>query len=359
MQKSINKAKSAAVIVTVLLLASVTLMAMSLQVAEADTIPQPTIAVPAGVTPDVSVAATCAFSASPWVVGVGQPILVNYWVTPAVNNNRFFADAFVVTITKPDGTKDVMTVSSEISTGAGWFNWIPTDVGTYTFNLEFKGTYFPAGAYLNGIVISTNAGPTYVTNTTATYYPQSAWYEPNTYGPQNVTVQQDIVYSYPPAALPNDYWTRPASLENREWWPILGNWPGTGYQGGGAMWDELYPNTNPYYTTNAGFTPWVQAPNTAHIVWQRLGAVAGLIGGPAGIYGATSSPGSPSVIYAGRCYQTMTVPINGVPTSCACCYDLRTGEMYYQIPTPTGFTPSYIAYMNPVVVSTANVGEYL
>jgi hypothetical protein len=343
----------------VLLIVSVTPMAIPLQIAKAD-LPQATIAVPAGVTPDVSVSGTCALSVTPWVVGVNQPLLMNFWVTPAVNNNRFFPGAFEITITKPDGTKDVITSDSEVSTGAGWTSYVPTDVGTYSFQLAFLGTYFPAGVYLNGEVISTNPGPTYVNNATGSYYPQSGYYKPCTYGPQNVTVQQDMVYSYPPAALPSDYWTRPAILENREWWPILGNWPGTGYQGGGPTWDELYPNTNPCYSTNYGFTPWVQAPNTAHILREDLGAVAGLIGGPAGIYGATSSPGSPTLIYAGRCYQTKTIPINGVPTSCATCYDLRTGEMYYAIPTSQGgFTPSYIAYLNPEATSTVNVGEYL
>ena len=128
------------------------------------------------------------------------------------------------------------------------------------------------------------------------------------------------------------------------------------------MWDELYPNTNPQYNSLASFTPWVQAPNSAHILWKRLGAVAGLIGGPAGQFGTTSSPGSPSLIYAGRCYQTMTVPINGVLTSCAVCYDLRTGEQYYANPTaaPTnGTTPNLVAYVNPVASSTTIAGQEL
>ena len=82
--------------------------------------------------------------------------------------------------------------------------------------------------------------------------------------------------------------------------------------------------------------PFVTAPNTAHIVWRQQLALGGLIGGEAGQYSIQASAGTPSVIYLGRCYQTQTVPINGVPTSCAVCYDLQTGQQYYAIPISQG-----------------------
>jgi hypothetical protein len=147
-------------------------------------------------------------------------------------------------------------------------------------------------------------------------------------------------------------------MENREWWPILGNYPGTGYVGGGALWDEVYPNTNPYWDPSADFHPWVQAPNSAHIVWKRQSAIIGIIGGQAGQSGPISGagppiPSRPGLIYAGRCYQTVTKTttqlVNGtyrqLPGSVAQCYDLRTGEIYYEIPTADGgVTPSIISY---------------
>jgi len=144
-------------------------------------------------------------------------------------------------------------------------------------------------------------------------------------------VQEEPVLSWPPSALPTDYWTRPISIENREWYAIGGNYPYSYYNS---------------YQNYAG--PFVQAPNTAHILWKRQGALAGLIGGETGIYGIQSGSGTPSVIYMGRCYQTMTVPINEVPTSCAVCYDLRTGQQYYAIPIAQGgITPSYLSYYKP------------
>ena len=95
--------------------------------------------------------------------------------------------------------------------------------------------------------------------------------------------------------------------------------------------------------SNYDFIPYVQAPNTAHIVWKRQGDVAGLIGGPLGQISLTGGGGNPTIIYAGRCYQTLTKVVNGVPTSVWQCYDLRTGEVYWeqtgviQIPNMVGY----------------------
>ena len=156
-----------------------------------------------------------------------------------------------------------------------------------------------------------------------------------------------MVSSWPVAPLPTDYWTRPVLPEKREWWSILGSYPGNGYVGGGPTWDQLYPNTNPYWSDRYSLVPWVQAPNTAHIVWKRITTgAAGLIGGQAGAYSVTSNPGNPSVVYNGRCYQTISKPmettINGTVRISVVdvlqCYDLRTGEVYWEqtgVPTPT------------------------
>ena len=93
-------------------------------------------------------------------------------------------------------------------------------------------------------------------------------------------------------------------------------------------------------------------------------ADAGIIGGTAGDYSVTGRGATPSVIYNGRCYQTMYVPINGVPTNCAVCYDLQTGKQYYAIPTTPstpgtigGITPNIISYVPPGTSGAAVAGE--
>ncbi|XHH09040.1 MAG: PQQ-binding-like beta-propeller repeat protein [Candidatus Bathyarchaeia archaeon] len=289
-----------------------------------------------GVTADVEVDTRAFLSFTPNPIGVNQELLVNIWLNPALHVSRYFKD-YTVTFTKPDGTTDVVKIDSYRADCTAWFPYKVDQTGTWTIKFDFPGGYFPAGNY------TTYSGA--VMGSGVTNFKESVYYKPSSTPVQNLTVQTDMAYSWPPAALPTDYWARPISPENREWWPIAGSYPATGYVGGGTMWDQLYPDTNPHWSDRYTFTPWVQAPNSAHIVWKRLDAIDGLVGGPGGISSLLTTPASPSVVYAGRCYQTMTVPINGVPTSCAVCYDLRTGQQYYAIPTSQGgITPTIVSY---------------
>ena len=281
---------------------------------------------PAGITPNETFTIQAYLSFTPNPVGVGQTILVNMWTTPGLNPHRFH-QGYKVTITLPDSTKDVKTLNSYCADATSWFEYTVTQVGTYKLKFEFPGEYYPAGQYYNGYI---------VTNTSGNFL-ESAYYIPCSTPEQNLTVQSDIVASWPPSPLPTDYWTRPAHLENREWWSILGYYPADGVVGGGPDW----PADTNTYISNYAFTPYVQAPDSSHVVWKKLGGISGLIGGSAGIYGTLSNPGTPSLIYAGRCYQTYTKPGVG---SVAGCYDLRTGEIYYEIPVANGgVTPSYVS----------------
>ncbi len=357
-----NKIKTLALIFMAILIASIVPMLMPIQSAKGQLAAQQPVSgpIPAGITVARQAETRAFLSFEPWVVGVGQEVLVNFWINPALpSNNIIIPMGFVITITKPDGTKDVRTVDSEPATAASWFTLTPDQTGTWGIKFDFIGTYFPAGRYFNGKIVTNSSGANLEFGGRDNIY-NECYYKPSSTQTQNLTVQQAAVASWP-LTMPTDYWTRPASINNRGWWPILGNYPGTGYVGFGyPNWDTLYPGTTKQYNSAAGFTPWVQAPNTAHVLWKRLGAVAGLIGGPAGQFGTTGNPGTPSVIYAGRCYQTMTVSIQGVPTSCAVCYDLQTGVQYYAIPIASnGITPSWIAYNSPVSSSETISGEEL
>ena len=57
---------------------------------------------PSGVTPNASFDSYAQLSFRPNPVGVGQSIIINLWVTPAVHVSRYFKD-YKVTITDPDG----------------------------------------------------------------------------------------------------------------------------------------------------------------------------------------------------------------------------------------------------------------
>ena len=369
----IYNAKTAAAIFLILLMASVTLVAIQVQPAKAF----PPLApvqpyfgpLHAGDTVnatnwDGSTVAALSFC-PPDLIGVGQMLLVNFWINPAGTNQYVWVPdgGYVITITKPDGTQDIVKTKSEPATFAGYFQYYPDQVGTWTLKFDFLGAYFPAGIYYDG-KIYTNTSSDMIGNTFqgtgALLTTVSSYYKPSSTKNQTLIVQADQVLSWP-LTMPTDIWTRPISMNNRGWWPIAGAWPATGYSGyTDPNWNTRYPNTNPSWNSLLQFTPYVQAPNTAHILWDRLDVVAGLTGGPAQQFGLTGTPSTPSLIYAGRCYATQTIPINGVPTSCAVCYDLRTGQQYYAIPTasPTnGITPSWVTYLYPQASGVGTVAS--
>jgi hypothetical protein len=350
-----NKAKST--ITTLLIL---TMLISTLTIANSaqaqTTLPSGTVAtnlqegggihpLPAGANPDYTTETHAFLSFRPNPVGVNQVILVNLWVTPAIHVSRYFKD-FQVTITMPNGEIEKVIMDSYRADGTAWFEWIVDQVGEWKIKFDFPGAYYPAGNYTTQPGAFGGAG-----NVT---FPTSAWYKPSSSPERTLIVQEEIVPSWPESKLPTDYWTRPVHVENREWWTISGNWPATGYVGGDSQWDSLYPDTNTRWSARHKFTPWVQGPESAHIVWKRQGSIAGLIGGQAGQYGLTANPGTPNIVYAGRVYETITkvtkTLINGTyydsPASVWRCYDLRTGEIYWE---QTGITnpPTLIEYTAP------------
>jgi hypothetical protein len=292
-------------------------------------------ALPSGVTPDITVDTRAFLSFSPNPIGVGQTLLVNMWTNPPISPNRF-QSGYSVEIMKPDNsTFTVGPFNSYAADATAWFSFVPDVAGTWQLKFTFDGMYFPNGTWYNNQLVEEG--------TTGSYYLGSAYYEPASTDWQTLTVQEDYVSSWPLNTLPTDYWTRPVHFENRDWWSILGSYPPYGVVGGGPTW----PADTNTYMSNYNFVPYVEAPNTSHIVFKQQVAIAGMIGGTAGQYGTTAG-GSPSVIYAGRAYETLTVPINGVPTSCAVCYDIRTGEQYYAIPiSEGGVTPQVVSYTPP------------
>ena len=359
MKNSISKTKMTATIVLVLLMASVMLMAnVPVQPVQAQlAAQQPTAGpLPSGATPSITIEPIPYLSFSPNPIGVGQMLLVNIWMQPPINIARNLEKAYQVTITKADGTKEVVgPLSSYQGDATAWFNYVPDQVGNYTLKFDFLGMYYPAGRYVTGVIVANTSG----TNLNSAYYKPSATQE------QVLVVQQDMVASWPPSPLPTDYWTRPVSPNNREWWTILGNYPATGYgpaiytNGDTGYWNELYPNTNPYWSSSYSFVPFVQAPNTSHVVWERQGGIGGLIGGVFGDIDLRTDPGYPAIIYAGRCYQTVTKVLDGVTQNVWQCYDLRTGDIYWEKTDSSSFSlaqaPTTITYTERT--STAVEGE--
>ncbi len=258
-------------------------------------------------------------------VGLGQPFLVNIWITPATHVQRSITN-FYVTITKPNGEIDeVGPITSYEGDVTAWFEYVADQVGEWKIKFNFKGDHLPA------------------LNTTASMFSTAGHLAPAYYMPSespefNLTVQADMVASWPPSALPTDYWTRPVSPENREWAAIIGNFPYSGF-----MVDP--PEDTNAYASNYRFTPYVQGPETSHVVWKRLGALSGLIGGDMGPTlvgsGEGTYAGTPSIVFNGRCYQSVT---KAGGQDVLQCYDIRTGEVYWEIPNPIPGSQGWFGY---------------
>jgi len=295
--------------------------------------------VPSGVTLGYTINSIPFLSFTPNPIGVNQMLLVNMWHTYTSGENRFLA-AYTVTITKPDGTQDVITLNSYVADSTAWFNYIPSELGTYQLQFTFPGEYFPQGWYYNGILLTNTTTSTVITNSTCAYYPSNEWYAPDQTAVQNLTVQQSPIISWP-LTLPTDYWSRPIEPNNRGWWSIAGNYPW-------AAANSFAQSA----TSNNYMGPYVTPPLTPHIVWSAVSQMSGIIGGEAGQNANVVGPSSagtantPSVIYMGRCYTTVTKSLyGGSPQTYAECYDLQTGQIYYDIATANGgITPTHIAY---------------
>ncbi|PVX25608.1 MAG: hypothetical protein CW691_03975, partial [Candidatus Bathyarchaeum sp.] len=300
---------------------------------------------PAGATPDVFIDTTAHLSFRPNPIGLNEIFLVNLWTSPATHRARYHPD-YTVTITKPSGHQDVITIDSYNADATAWFEWIADEVGDWTIRFDFLGTYFPGGEVPGGFF-----EPPVVTL-------DPSYYRPSTSGDWTLTVQEELVYPWPEPGITSDYWTRPVQVEHRDWWPSLGNWPATGYVGwADPTWDEVYPGCNPHWSNTHKFTPWVEGPDSAHIVWKRQEGIAGMIGGQAKQYGDDASLPAPSIIFAGRVYDTYERPGTGGEQFWRC-YDIRTGEVYWEYQTPlvsvpSGFFGTRLAPLSPDIIEYA------
>ena len=367
----------AAVIVLILMTTSIALIGNVAPTRAQPSASQPVAGpLPSGVTPSATVKVTGAYlSVTPSPVGLDQQLLVNMWIIPAIHRQRQFIGAFEIVITKPDGTSETIGgIDSYCGDGTAWFNYVPDQIGTWKFKFNFLGMYYPAGYYYNGKAYPSLAAmpaedlaklqQVQYGSMSSPANLGSAYYQPDSSPVMEVTVQQNMVASWSPKPLPTDYWTRPAYSENREWWPILGNWPATGIVGGGPNW----PAETNIYMNNYGFVPYVQAPNSAHVVWKRQGAMGGLIGGASGqityeLFAGTGEIGYPTIIYMGRCYETITKvsQTGAAPQNYWQCFDLRTGELYWERPLYAGEAagPTFIEYAEEaeeVPGATARIG---
>jgi len=307
--------------------------------------PNGAIPLPSGKTADYIVAPNAYLSFRPNPVGVNQTILVNIWVDPGPSYARYFPN-YKVDIVRPDGTTDTVTLNSYAADGTSWFEYTVDQVGTWQFKFDFPGGYFPPGNY----TVPAGVNEAGYTET----YTKSVSYTPTSTDWQNLTVQSAMVPSWNENPAPSGYWTRPVQPDNREWASAIGDFPWYGPAANPAVFPA---DTNTYWSSQYNFIPYVQAPNSAHIVWMKQGAIGGIMGGDMGAFSQTSGGGTPTIIYEGRCYQTITKPYNGVSQTVWESYDLRTGQVYWDETGLAGYTPTVIEYDNSGLPAVEGAGS--
>ena len=323
----LNKNKTAATSIVILLVLSMAATTMLMPNASAH-------------TPAWQIPTYAYIVASPETVGVGQSINIYLWLDPVygtaggatpvagtnastasvslISNNYRFSN-FKLTITSPNGTVTTQVFPTITDTTSSMYTkFTPDTVGTYNLTFDYPGQAY--GANGNGY-----SGSSLINDT---YLPSSA--------SATLTVQQDpipaAINSYP---LPSEYWTRPIYGENTDWWTVSSNWLGTGAAvmpafGVGTITGFSQSQMNRYPGDAIGSL-------TNHIMWTSPLEMGGVVGGN---YYSTSGiayfEGSAyanrvqnPIIINGILYYTQPLGFSGNNAGPTVAVDLRTGKQLW------------------------------
>jgi outer membrane protein assembly factor BamB len=262
-------------------------------------------------TPAWNVPTTSYVSASPNVIGIGQSTTIVVWVdrySPTAGGGigqRW--DGFLITITKPDGTK--LTIgpwkcSSDV--GSDFKVYTPDQIGAYTIVFSWPGE-------------TAVASPADLTNVGIGDY-----YQGSSSNPITLSVQAKPIQGWQEAPIPTGYWTTPINSANRGWSSVASNW----LKGGWLV---------------NGFQRWGEAPDSAHILWTTPitpGRAGGILDAqwPGISINAEDyeNPWGTAIIMNGRVYYNAPA----VSDSCKYgyyCLDLYTGQqVWYKNGTDNG-----------------------
>ena len=241
----------------------------------------------------ITVALQLAVNPNP--TGVDQTVDVIIWGQPIPPGSGDVFHDFTVTITKPGGTTQTLGPIDSWPVGAQIFRYTPTELGEYTFKLNYPGDYFAS---------------------------EDQTYLPGQSPITTLTVQEDPIPNMPTTPLP-EYINGIVNTENREWSGIVGSWMMTFY-------DSTYTG---YGDSGGGYNPYSTAPRSPHIRWAIPATTGGLPGGEVGTAGPYSglsynSFGNPPIIMHNKLFVNTYANLGafrGGGNGFAC-YDLQTGE---------------------------------
>jgi hypothetical protein len=246
-------------------------------------------------------------SVAPHPVGVGQPLYISMWldkVPPTANvqyGDRW--ENLRVEVTKPDGSTQTLGPFTTDNIGGAYTVYYPDTVGTYTFQFFFPGQ----------TIEGKNPAPTGTLNA----FRVGDYYLPSSSTPIDIVVQEDPITPRPSTPLPTDeYWTRPINGMNSEWSVLTSDWL------------NVDPGSN-------SFNPGTIGPESAHIMWTKVDALGGVVGGDYADWNYYSGLayetkfGSP-IIMSGRLYYGLPLGTSGGGGGYQC-VDLRTGEVVWKL----------------------------
>ena len=218
--------------------------------------------------------------AIPSTIGVGQRTLINLGLLNFLNID---GDGWNVTltITKPDGTTEIVGPLKTWSTGTVGYSYVPEVNGTYYLECSFDETVY-----------------------------RNVTYAASKTDKLTLIVQNDPVPVYAGHSLPSEYWTRPIDSQLREWFSLAGSWV------------RIPPNL---------YAPYNDGPESAHILWAKpVGdTMGGVAGGDTGEHGygtgdAYEGKWVNSLVIGGVLYYNKFE--SGQPTQQLVATDLHTGK---------------------------------
>jgi hypothetical protein len=282
-------------------------------------------------TPAWNIPTYAYINAAPNPIGVGQTMIVYMWLDPVygaaggstetqagngssassallANNYRF--QNYKLTITAPDGTVSTQTWAVVVdSTSSQYYDFTPTQVGTYNLTFSFPGQVY--GANGDGYQGSSIFNDTYSACSASTTL---------------IVQQAPIPAAVTSEPLPTNFWATPIYGLNTNWYTISSN-----YLGSGSPVPDGYTSSARFSGTNIG-------PLTTHIMWQTPLQFGGIV--PGGEF--SGAPGSGffegtsyqprftnPIIMDGYLYYTGVIAFTGASSGPTVCVSLATGQVLW------------------------------
>jgi len=192
--------------------------------------------------------------ATPNPVGVGQPTLLHFGITRELSITQDGWEGLTVTVTRPDGTTETLGPRRTDATGGTGIMYTPSMEGTYQLQ-----THFPAQWYNYSTMDIFSMAMLDI----------KIYYEAADSEILDLVVTSEEQEYWPGVPLPTEYWSRPIDSQIWEWAAVSGSWLEPAGFGGKLNAD---PGND-------------DAPETAHILWNKPLVLGGLAGGDLGNWG--------------------------------------------------------------------------